>query len=199
MARKTFFSFHYQPDVSRAFVVRNAWVTQGREDAGFFDSSVFEAKKRESPDALKRFLREGIDGTSVTCVLYGTQTAWRPWVRYELVRSFIHGSGIFAIDIHDIQNLQRQTEAAGPNPLECLAFKVDGDRLRFYEKMDDSDNGWREYTDAPAMALTDVAYDLGGKAWHTFGTVFHSYSWNSDAGYTNIGNWIEFAARGAGR
>ena len=42
MARRTFFSFHYKPDVSRAWVVRNSWVTkvaQGeREDAGFFDS-----------------------------------------------------------------------------------------------------------------------------------------------------------------
>ncbi len=34
MARRVFFSFKYK-DVSRAMVVRNSWVTQGREAAGF--------------------------------------------------------------------------------------------------------------------------------------------------------------------
>ena len=65
MPRRTFFSFHYKPDVTRAWVVRNSWVTkvaQGtRDDAGFFDSSVFEASQRESDDSLKRFLREGLN------------------------------------------------------------------------------------------------------------------------------------------
>jgi len=63
MARRTFFSFHYKPDVARAYVVRNAWVTRDRGDAGFFDASVFEAKKREGDDVLKRFLREALDWT----------------------------------------------------------------------------------------------------------------------------------------
>ena len=75
MARRTFFSFHYKPDVTRAWVVRNSWVTkvaQGdRDDAGFFDSSVFEASQRESDDSLKRFLREGLNNTTVTCILVG--------------------------------------------------------------------------------------------------------------------------------
>ena len=34
MARKVFFSFKYK-DVSRAMVVRNSWVAQGKEAAGF--------------------------------------------------------------------------------------------------------------------------------------------------------------------
>ena len=36
MARRVFFSFEYG-DVSRAMVVRNSWVTKGREAAGFVD------------------------------------------------------------------------------------------------------------------------------------------------------------------
>ncbi len=93
--RRTFFSFHYQEDVSRAHVVRNSWVTKDeREDAGFFDASVFESKKRAGEETLKRFLTDALDGTTVTAVLIGAQTALRPWVRYELVRSFQRGSGI---------------------------------------------------------------------------------------------------------
>ena len=44
MARKVFFSFKYE-DVSRAMVVRNSWVTQGKEAAGFIDSADFEKVK----------------------------------------------------------------------------------------------------------------------------------------------------------
>jgi hypothetical protein len=57
-ARRTFFSFHYQPDNQRAQVVKQSWLTKpDREAAGFFDSSAFETKKRTS-DALKAFLNE---------------------------------------------------------------------------------------------------------------------------------------------
>ncbi len=42
MARRVFFSFKYQ-DVKRAMVVRNNWVTQTRQAAGFYDAAEFEA------------------------------------------------------------------------------------------------------------------------------------------------------------
>ena len=42
MARRVFFSFEYDHDVSRAMVVRNSWVTQGKEAAGFIDAADFE-------------------------------------------------------------------------------------------------------------------------------------------------------------
>lgn len=106
MARRTFFSFHYQPDVSRAQVVRNSWVTQDRQDAGFFDVSVFEAKKREGVEMLKRFLREALNGSTVTCVLAGAQTAARRWVRYEVVQSFRRGNGILCVFIDGIALLK---------------------------------------------------------------------------------------------
>jgi hypothetical protein len=94
MARRVFFPFHYAKDVQRAHVVRNSWVTKpDREEAGFFDSSVFEASKRNGDAALKRFLDEGLKGSSVTAVLFGADTVWRRWVRYEILRSFLEGKG----------------------------------------------------------------------------------------------------------
>jgi hypothetical protein len=138
VARRTFFSFHYRPDVTRAWVVRNSWVTkvaQGeREDAGFFDNSVFEAKQRESDDVLKRFLLEGLKTTTVTCVLVGTETTLRRWVRYEIFRSFIRGNGLLAIRIDSIAGLDKKTCVAGPNPFDDLAFAVGSDRLSFKPK-----------------------------------------------------------------
>ena len=46
MARRVFFSFKYL-DVSRAMVVRNSWITQGREAAGFVDAAELEKIKRQ--------------------------------------------------------------------------------------------------------------------------------------------------------
>jgi hypothetical protein len=196
-ARRTFFSFHYQYDISRAQVVRNSWVTkEDREEAGFFDSSVFESKQRAGDETLKRFLTEAFDGTTVTCVLIGSQTAFRPWVRYEVVRSFQRGNGLFGIRIHNIKNLQSQFGTLGENPFECLAYQVVNDRVQWREK-----NGgtWAGYDKVPTMALSDVAYDLKGQLYHTFGCRFPVYDWVNDNGYANLGTWVENAAQQAGK
>jgi hypothetical protein len=49
------------------------------------------------------------------------------------------------------------------------------------------------------MALSDVAYDLGGLTNHTFSNLFPIYEWDTDSGFTNLGRWIEAAAEQAGR
>ena len=200
MARRTFFCFHYKPDVSRAWVVRNSWVTkvaQGeRSDAGFFDSSVFEANKRESYDALKRFLREGLNNTTVTCVLVGAQTCLRRWVRYEIFRSFMRGNGLFAVRVHSITSLHSPATASGDNPFDCLAFEVTNNTVSFKEIMT---TGWQPALDVGTMPLSDVSYNLGNRTNHTFTTMFPIYDWNGDRGYDNLGTWIEAAAKQAGR
>ena len=199
MARRTYFSFHYKPDVTRAWVVRNSWVTklaQGeREDAGFFDSSVFEAAQRESDDALKRFLREGLRNTTVTCVLVGSETSLRRWVRYETFHSFIRGNGLLAVRIHTIAGFNKLAAAKGWNPFDNMAFTVDDDQLRFKEYMT---TGWQFARDVGSMPLKDVAYNLAGRTNHTFSTLFPIYEWDTEDGYYNLGTWIETAAREAG-
>ena len=48
MARRVFFSFHYDRDVRRVVQIRNSWVIRpGDETQPFFDKAEFEeAKKR---------------------------------------------------------------------------------------------------------------------------------------------------------
>ena len=74
MARRVFFSFEYAHDVSRAMVVRNSWVTQDREAAGFVDAAAFEEVKKGGDTAIKRWTRDQLHGTSVTVVLVGSHT-----------------------------------------------------------------------------------------------------------------------------
>lgn len=196
MARRTFFSFHYKPDVHRAWNVRNSWVTQEREGAGFFDGSVFESKQRTGDDTLKRFLTDGLAGSSVTAALYASQTAWRRWVRFELLRSFQQGKGILSIAIHMIQNLEQQVATPGPNPLDLLAYKVEGRTVRLLEK--NGVGSWRSSVDVGPVSASSLPYTLRDGDYKTLSSIFKTYSW-ADNGRKNLGDWIERAAAGAGR
>lgn len=117
MARRVFFSFEYS-DVSRAMVVRNSWVTQGREAAGFVDAADFEAIKKKGDAAVKTWIDGQLRGTSVTAVLVGANTCGSRFVKYEIEKSKQIGNGLLGIDISKIKDLQgRTTERCGQIPV----------------------------------------------------------------------------------
>ena len=106
MARKVFFSFHYDRDVRRVVQVRNSWVVRpGDEAQPFYDKAEFEeAKKRVG--GIEKWIEEQLKGTSVTVVLFGYETFDREWVRHEIKRSYALGKGMLAIDIHNVKDPQ---------------------------------------------------------------------------------------------
>lgn len=146
MARRVFFSFKYK-DVSRANVVRHSWVTQGREAAGFIDAADFEKVKKQGDEAIKKWINNQLEGTSVTVVLVGEKTCNSRWVKYEIQRSKERGNGLLGIDVSKIKDLEGNTsERCGKIP---------------------------------------EGYDF--------------YLWNNDDGFHKMGDWIEKAAKEAGR
>ena len=146
MSRRVFFSFKYI-DVTRAMIVRNSWMTQTREAAGFIDAAAFERLKRSGDTAIRNWINAQLMGTSVTVVLVGEKTCDSRWVRYEIQQSEALGHGLLGIDISKIRAFgQPTTERCGRIP-----------------------------------------------AGHPF------YLWHKDDGYTNMGAWIEAAAKAAGR
>jgi Thoeris protein ThsB, TIR-like domain len=70
---------------------------------GFYDASLWEDTKKQGKTALKRLINSGVDNTSNTCVLIGSSTYARPWVRYELLKSFKRGNHIFGVHINGIR------------------------------------------------------------------------------------------------
>lgn len=199
MARRTFFSFHYKPDCWRAWNVRNSWVVKGeKEDRGFFDSSVFEATKRDGTDNLKRFLREGLGNTSVTCVLAGKDTWARRWVRYEIARSVTKGNGLLTVDIHGVRNSEQQTCLRGANPLDQMGLYKTDKGIFLAEWNGEKWVGYGDY----ALAIPEK--DLWFAAPKTNSVVKLSshcmrYDYTAQDGRKNLGAWIEVAARMAGR
>ncbi|MBV4365944.1 TIR domain-containing protein [Erwinia phyllosphaerae] len=199
MPRKTFFSFHYQEDAWRAWNVRNSWVVGGdKESVGFYDASVFEASQKESDNALKNFLRDGLKNTSVTCVLAGQYTASRRWVRYEIVRSVLKGNGLLTVDIHGVKNNANILGKKGIDPLSEVGVYCSNGQIYFAEIK----NGkWVKYED---YTLAIPASDLWFTAPTTLGVIRVSdhalrYDYAAQNGRSNISGWIETAAGLAGR
>jgi MTH538 TIR-like domain (DUF1863) len=193
MAKRVFFSFHYQDVIDfRANVVRQHWMTKpDREEAGFFDASIWESARRTGSVALKRLINSGLDGTSVTCVLVGSQTFERPWVRYEILKSFRKGNALLAVHINSIKGRDQRIKTNGPNPLEYVGvtFSESGDTGTLWEKVN---GNWKEYSEIDGGA----SYRTGGVAQQYRGKGFNlsnwcaKYDWVSDDGFNKFGSWI---------
>jgi hypothetical protein len=195
--RRVFFAYHYQNDVQRAQIVSKSWVTKpDRESAGFLNNLEFESKKRAGNELLKRFLTDAMAGSSVTCVLIGTETAFRPWVRYELVRSFQSGRGIFGVYVNSIAGWDSKPSLAGPNPLDRLAYKIMNGQVTWAEE---TNGQWRTYSEVAPGSMSELSYPIAGGEYAVFSKIFPTYQWHANNGYSNLGNWIETAARAAGR
>lgn len=201
MARRTFFSFHYVPDVQRAQIVKNSWVTRDREDAGFFDSSAFEKAKRTNDDTLKTFLIDAMKGSSVVCTLVGTETAHRRWVRYEIQRAIWDKRGLLAVRIHTINHFSTGQATAGPNPFDLLGVYVeekDSVKSMYLIERSSTSDKWSYSSDFRKVLPTWAYGSLPTAGSHALSSFFPIYNWDP-VGYKNIGTWIEAAATKAGR
>jgi hypothetical protein len=116
MARKVFFSFHYQRDIWRACNVRNSGVVEGQAAAGFSDASIWEKAKEKGDSAIKKMIDDALLGTSVTAVLIGAETANRKYVNYEIEKSVERGNGVLGIHIHNIKDKNGNTDTSGSVP-----------------------------------------------------------------------------------
>lgn len=137
MARRVFFSFHFDRDIWRANQVRNCNVVAGSDVAGFFDHSEYTEAKKTGDEGIQRMINRHLKNTSVTVVLIGAQTASRPWVRYEIRKSIEQCNGLLGIRIHHLKNQDGESEYwAGTTPsapagVEFPVYDWDRDLDRF--------------------------------------------------------------------
>lgn len=126
MAKRAFFSFHYQRDIWRTNVVRNSGVVIGSSAAGFHDASLWEKAKTKGDAEIKKLIDEGLKNTSVTVVLIGAKSASRKYINYEIEQSIKRGNGILGIHIHNIKNKDGETDTRGLVPSKLIAngYKV---------------------------------------------------------------------------
>jgi hypothetical protein len=103
-----------------------------------------------------------MDGTSVTVVLIGYETATRDHVGYEITQSYKLGKGIVGLKIHNLKNQEGKTDYMGANPLD----------------------NW---------TITE------GAVRKSLSSIYQTYDYTNNDGYHKLGDWIEAAAKTAGR
>ena len=113
-----FFGFHYERDAWRAGQVRNCNLLQTDDQYGFIDSADWESLKLQGDEAVERWIDDQLKYTSVSAFLIGAETAKRPWVLHEIVKSWNRGNGIVGVRIHNIKDHARMTDVAGANPFD---------------------------------------------------------------------------------
>ena len=135
MARRVFFSFHYQRDVWRINQIRNLHEIVGCAAAGFQDASLWEEAKRKGDAEIKKMIDAALERTTVTVVFIGAQTAGRKYINYEIQQSTARGNGLLGIQINHLKDRLGNTDPVGATPALLTQYGapvykyVDGDKL----------------------------------------------------------------------
>lgn len=141
MARRVYFAFHFENDIWRVNQVRNSNVVAGPDQAGFFDHSEYAEAKKKGDEEIKRLIRAKLNNTTVTVVLIGTETASRPYVKYEIEQSIARKNGLLGVYIHHLKDQNSHTSTRGPKPtvpstVEFPTYDWDGDLTKFAKEIE---------------------------------------------------------------
>lgn len=134
----------------------------------------------------------------MTCVLTGTDTWSRRWVRYEIARSLIKGNGLLTVYIHGVKNKDGVVAVKGADPLAQMGVYRTEKGIYIAEC---KGGKWIKYDD---YTLTIPESDLWFTAPSDNNVVqlsnhCRSYDFTAQNGRQNIGDWIETAAGLVGR
>ena len=119
MARRVFYSFHYNPDNWRAAMVRNIGSIEGNRPAT--DNS-WEAVKRGGDAAIKKWIADQMKYRSCTVVLVGKNAANRKWINHEIGESWNDGMGVVGIHVHGLEDSNGEISQKGRNPFEFITY-----------------------------------------------------------------------------
>jgi hypothetical protein len=141
MARRVFFCFHYDQDYWRANQVRSSHVVAGADIGGFFDPVEYQEAKGKGAEAVKRMIVRHLANSTVTVVLIGSQTTFRPLVKYGIEESIKRQNGLLGIRIHDLKDQSGRPSIPGripsvPAGIEFPVYDWDGDADRFGKEIE---------------------------------------------------------------
>ena len=126
MARRCFYSFHFEADSTRSGLVRNIGTVEGNKPATDND---WEVITRGGDAAIRKWIAGQMYGRSCTIVLVGSKTANRKWINYEIEKSWADGMGVVGIRIHGLKNLDGKISNQGRNPFSYTQCSSTGKKL----------------------------------------------------------------------
>jgi hypothetical protein len=162
---------------------------------------------------IKELIRSGVLHTSAVCILAGSNTWSRRWVKYEIARAIIDGRGLLTVHLNNIPHHQTKGQhALGRNPLAHFGVaKLQADkrfppRYYLYEMTLVSDaygriiEQWAPYGDYTLpVKKPDWLTDPSPNHVIPLSVDAAEYDYMRDGGHRNIGSWIDRAAKQVGR
>lgn len=119
MARRCFYSFHYEPDNWRASTVRQIGAIEGNQPAT--DNDWESVASGYNPDEkIKQWIASQMANRTCTIVLVGAGTANRKWINHEIIKSWDGGLGVVGIHIHGLKDRYGQVANKGANPFDHI-------------------------------------------------------------------------------
>lgn len=119
MARRVFYSFHYDPDNWRVQTVRNIRAVEAQPK---LSSNDWETVWRRGDAAIQGWIDSQMMGKGCVVVLIGTETARRPWVRYEIEKGWASGKGMLGVHIHNLLDRNEKQCRKGKNPFSGIVL-----------------------------------------------------------------------------
>lgn len=188
MAKRVFFSFHYQDVIDfRANTIRNHYLTKENQ-AGYFDASLWESSKLKGVAALKNLINDGLQNTSVTVVLIGSETYKRRWVQYEIMKSIEKGNQLIGIHINSIKCRAGYTKPQGINPFDFLGLQFSTDGHTATPTIKDGYK-WTYYKDLGSLSVPHRSLEERGQNV-PLSKYFPVYDWVMHNGFQNFPRWI---------
>ncbi len=145
MARRTFYSFHYQPDNWRASQVRNMGVVDGNRPCTDND---WETITSGGDENIKKWIAGQLEGKSCVIVLIGAGTAGRKWINYEIVKGWDEGKGVVGVHVHNLLDSGKKQAVKGANPFANIGYGNTGRMLSTVVKAYD-----------PPFSVSTAVYD----------------------------------------
>jgi len=113
VARRVFFSFHYDNDAWRVQQIQKMGVLEGQP---LLSPQKWEEVKRQGDAAIKKWIANQMSGKSCVVVLIGSATASRKWVKYEIEKGWDDRKGVVGIYIHKLLDSNGKQSTKGSNP-----------------------------------------------------------------------------------
>lgn len=191
MSSRAFFCYDAEDVASqRVELVRQHWLTgEGCEDAGIFDGEDLRGFTISGDAAVKQMIEGNLAHTTVTCVLIGTHTWTRRWVRYAIVESIQRGNRLLGLHINGIPDRARRTLPLGRNPFDYLAFSFpeDGSSIKVLQY---SRGDWEPFPDNPGWPLSKPAAGSRRGRSPQLSSIYKTYDWAKDGGPENLHRWL---------
>jgi hypothetical protein len=210
--RKVYFAFRFV-DIMRVNNVRQSGKVGHDEEKNprdFYDRSIWEQTSQSDPEGLKRLMREGVEHSSVVCVLTGTDTWQSRWVKYEIARAIIDRKGLLTVHINGLAHIgSKAAHPNGFNPLDVMGV-YNGGNGNFYL----ADKRWVPSINTPTsyewrwFKYDDYTHPVSFPAYLmnradsnviALSEGARVYDYVQSVGYQNLGSWIDSAAVQVGR